>query len=283
MSFPWKKVKKTSVCELVKDHIRFHRNGGSPLIVETGFPTSLIDLFVKNRQRFIKPSKKKVAKSTLSSPSYLNLHLPFPMSPPSPATYTINKGSQLKGCQEKGERFDVDTNQVLIALVKIFLVVVLVLGAKNFVMGITMSACLFLFLEYSGEYLYKWLMPCVGAQRRILLTVQWVWRFIGGKMIELEEEEEQDDCVFEAQLQQKELANLHCSYMANQCVKEKTYESSRDRKLDEGMDSEGKEEELRTELLEFKKKKSHKSNMKSKMKKFLSKKFRKKISSMIVK
>ncbi|OIT18994.1 hypothetical protein A4A49_64815, partial [Nicotiana attenuata] len=124
MSFPWKKVKKTSVCELVKDHIRSHRNGGSPLIVETGFPTSLIDLFVKNRQRFIKPSKKKVAKSTLSSPSYLNLHLPFPMSPPSPATYTINKGSQLKGCQEKGERFDVDTNQVLIALVKIFLVVV---------------------------------------------------------------------------------------------------------------------------------------------------------------
>ncbi|XP_016443280.2 uncharacterized protein LOC107768659 [Nicotiana tabacum] len=244
-----------------KEHIRSHRNGGSPLIVETGFPTSLIDLFVKNRQRFIKPSKKKVAKSTFSSPSSLSLHLASPMAP---ATYTINKGSQLKGCQEKGERFDVDTNQVLIALVKIFLVVVLVLGAKNFVMGITMSAILLCFLEYS----YRWLIPCSGAKRRILFMVQWVWTFIGGKMIELEK----DDCVFKAP-----------SELANQGVKEKTYESSRDRKLDEGMDSERKEEELRSELLESKKKKSHKSNMKSKMKKFLSNKLRKKISSMIVK
>ncbi|XP_070051506.1 uncharacterized protein [Nicotiana tomentosiformis] len=268
MSFPWKKVKKTSICQLVKDHIRFHRNGGSPLIVETGFPTSLVDLFFKNRQRFIKPSKKKVAKPTLSSPSSLNLHLPFPMTPTSPATYTINKGSQLKD-----ERFDldedIDTNRLLISLLKIFLVVVLVLGAKNLLMGITMSAFLLFFLEYSGECLYRWLMPCAGAKRRILLMV---CRFIGGKMVELEK----DECVFKAPSLQEELAN--------QCIKEKTDESNWDSKLKcEGMDSKGKEEELRSELLESRKKKSHKSNMKSKMKKFLSNKFRKKISSMIVK
>ncbi|KAK4361359.1 hypothetical protein RND71_020311 [Anisodus tanguticus] len=259
MSFPWKKLKKTSISQLVKDHVRSR----TPLMVETGFPTSLVDLFVKNRQRFMKTSKKKrpspiVAEPHLSSPSSQSLPFPSPLAPPSPGSYTI-KMCPLKGCQEKGERIDldeaVDKNMVLIALLKIFLVVVLVLGTKKLALGITMSAFLLFFFEY-GE--------------------RSVWRFAGTKVVELDEE----DCFFKVSLSQEELGS--CDF-ANQIqethVKEKTDESSRGSKLKcEGMESKGnvmdKKEELTSDLLESKRKKSHKS----KMKRFLEKKFRRKVS-----
>ncbi|XP_060191729.1 uncharacterized protein LOC132621469 [Lycium barbarum] len=268
MSFPWKKLKKSSISQLVKDHVRSQ----TPLVVETGFPTSLVDLFVKNRQRFMKTSKKKrhpavVAEPPLSSLSSKSLPLPSPLAPPSPGGYTI-KRSQLKGCQEEGERIDldeaVDKNMVLIALLKIFLVVLLVLGTKNLALGITMSALLLFIFEYLGEHVYRLLMPCA---------------LVGAKMVELEEE----DCVFKAPLQQDELGS--CDF-ANQVqeihIKEKTDESSSGSKLKcEGMDSEGdlmeKKRELRSELSESKRKKSHKSEMKSKMKRFLAK-FRRKVN-----
>lgn len=244
MSFPWKKLKKTSISQLVKDHV----SSKTPLMVETGFPSSLVDLFVKNHQRFMKTCKKK-AEPHVSSLSSKSLPLKSsPLTPPSPGCCTIER-SQLKVYQEKGERIDldeaVDKNMVLIALVKIFLVVVLVLGTKKLVMGITMSAFLMYFFEYSGERVYGWLMPVAGAKRRILLMVEWVWRFSGAKMVESEEEK---DCVFTAPLQQEELSSS---------------ESTKDDNLIcEGMD-----------LLEPKRKKSQKS----KMKRFLSKKFRRNI------
>ncbi|XP_059288758.1 uncharacterized protein LOC132042152 [Lycium ferocissimum] len=268
MSFPWKKLKKTSISQLVKDHFRSR----TPLMVETGFPTSLVDLFVKNRRRFIKTSKKKrpssvVAKPHFNSPSQ-SLPLSSHMAPPLPASYKI-QGSQLKGCQEKGERIDldeaVDKNMVLIALLKIFLVVLLVLGTKNLALGITMSALLLFIFEYSGERVYRLFMPCA---------------LVGARMVELEEE----GCVFKAPLQQDELGS--CDF-ANQVqeihIKEKTDESSSGSKLKcEGMDSKGdvmeKKTELRSELLGSKREKSHKSGMKSKMKRFLAKKFRRKVN-----
>ncbi|XP_055804216.1 uncharacterized protein LOC129873195 [Solanum dulcamara] len=248
MSFPWKKLKKTSISQLVKDHVRSQ----TPLMVETGFPSFLVDLFVKNRRKFMKTSKKKRHPPVVAEP-----HLSSPSTPPFPGCCTIER-SQLKGCQEKDERFDldeaVDKNMVLIALLKIFLVVVLVLGTKKLVMGITISAFLLYFLEHSGECVYRWLMPVAGAQRKSLLVVQQVWRSSGVKMVELEEK----DCVFKVPLlQQEELSSS---------------ESSR-----EGMDSE-KKEELRNDLLESKRKKSQKS----KMKRFLAKKFRRKISNQMI-
>ncbi|KAK6797162.1 hypothetical protein RDI58_004864 [Solanum bulbocastanum] len=246
MSFPWKKLKKTSISQLVKDHIHSQK----PLMVETGFPSSLVDLFVKNRRKFMKTSKKKRAPPVVAEPPLSSL-----LTPPSPVCCIIER-SELKGCQEKDERFDldeaVDKNMVLIALLKIFLVVVLVLGTKKLVLGITMSAFLLYFFEYSGEHVYRWIMPVAGAQRSRLLTVQQVWRSSGIKMVELEEK----DCVFRTRLQQEEFSSS---------------ESSRyDNLICEGMDS--TEEELRSDLLESKRKKSQKS----KIKRFIAKKFRRK-------
>lgn len=253
MSFPWKKLKKTSISQLVKDHIHSQK----PLMVETGFPSSLVDLFVKNRRKFMKTSKKKRAPSVVAE-----LPLSSLSTPPSPVCCIFEK-SELKGCQEKDERFDldeaVDKNTVLVALLKVFLVVFLVLGTKKLVMGITMSAFLLYFIEYSGERVYRWIMTVAGAQRRSLLMVQQVWRSSGVEMVELEEK----DCVFKTRLQQEESSSS---------------ESSRyDNLIREGIDS--TEEESRShDLLESKRKKSQKS----KMKRFIAKKFKRKISNQVI-
>lgn len=61
MPFPWKKVKSTKISQFVNDHLHNSqkRRDGSSLVVETGFPTSLVDLFMKNREKLKKPSKKR--------------------------------------------------------------------------------------------------------------------------------------------------------------------------------------------------------------------------------
>lgn len=57
MSLPWKKTGVNRISRIVAD-IHPPKRGGS-LVVETGFPTSLVDLFVKNRDRMRKSKKKK--------------------------------------------------------------------------------------------------------------------------------------------------------------------------------------------------------------------------------
>lgn len=57
MPFPWKKAKGSRFSQLVAGHLHSSKRGGS-LVVETGFPTSLVDLFVKNRDRMKKSRKK---------------------------------------------------------------------------------------------------------------------------------------------------------------------------------------------------------------------------------
>ncbi|KAL4366908.1 hypothetical protein GQ457_05G025940 [Hibiscus cannabinus] len=58
MHFPWKKSKVARIARLVAGLHQSPKRGGS-LVVETGFPTSLVDLFVKNRDRLRKSSKRK--------------------------------------------------------------------------------------------------------------------------------------------------------------------------------------------------------------------------------
>ncbi|KAJ6293461.1 hypothetical protein OIU78_025441 [Salix suchowensis] len=60
MPLPWKKNKVSRFSRIVAD--LQSPKGGSSLVVETGFPTSLVDLFVKNRERLKKPTGKKKKK-----------------------------------------------------------------------------------------------------------------------------------------------------------------------------------------------------------------------------
>lgn len=68
MPLPWKKKSRTTrISRLVADLQSPAKHGGS-LVVETGFPTSLIDLFVKNRDRLRKSSKKSKQNQRLQHP-----------------------------------------------------------------------------------------------------------------------------------------------------------------------------------------------------------------------
>lgn len=95
---PWKKAKVTRISQLVAD-LQSPKHGGS-LVVQTGFPNSLIDLFVKNRDRLkTKPpsikkhntnknktkikKKKNINSIEVSDPEILPPASPPPPPPPS--------------------------------------------------------------------------------------------------------------------------------------------------------------------------------------------------------
>ncbi|KAL4627864.1 hypothetical protein ACB092_05G196400, partial [Castanea dentata] len=68
MPLPWKKQKGSRISRIVADLQSSPKRGGS-LVVQTGFPTSLIDLFVQNRDRLNKNKKKKKKKKQENSSS----------------------------------------------------------------------------------------------------------------------------------------------------------------------------------------------------------------------
>ncbi|XP_058196450.1 uncharacterized protein LOC131312583 [Rhododendron vialii] len=187
----WKKAAKCNrISKLVSDHIHSpHKRGGS-LVVETGFPTSLVDLFVKNRDRLKKPSKKKkksnqesipMPNSPSVSPVSENSELGLPSVRVNLASEKVNLvssdrfGNEIVEIEERGLVVDgggggggggevAAANSILVAILKTFLVVILALGTKQFVVGITMSAFLLLFMEYAGKHLGWLLKPSLDSQ-----------------------------------------------------------------------------------------------------------------------
>lgn len=148
MPFSWKnKTRRNRFSQLVTNHLQ-------STLVETGFPMSLIDLYVRNRGRFRKPFAKK--QSSSSSGSVLD---------------SINSSSGDSDCTETGETVDDDVvvvgskieqdksvelaklNPVFVAVLKVLLMMVLVFGTKRFTIVITLSAFLLLFLEFAVKLL----------------------------------------------------------------------------------------------------------------------------------
>ncbi|XP_030552389.1 uncharacterized protein LOC115756672 [Rhodamnia argentea] len=182
MPLPWKKSRVTRISRLVADLQSSPRRGGS-LVVETGFPTSLVDLFVKNRDRLRKPSRRKgepeleISDPVLTSP--LPAHLvvnpdplddpPPPPSGPEPAAEGAEAAAgawigavddEIGGDCVGGS----GKNRVFSAVFKVFVVVVLALSTKGLVIGVTMSAFLLLFLELVGKRVACLLRPCPDAR-----------------------------------------------------------------------------------------------------------------------
>ncbi|KAL2467423.1 ethylene-responsive nuclear protein/ethylene-regulated nuclear protein (ERT2) [Abeliophyllum distichum] len=199
MPFPWKKTKSSRISQLVNDHLQ-KRQGDSSLVVETGFPTSLVDFAIKNGDKLKKQSKKKREKPPLiplenehNDPVILQSSdiLPSPSFTPSssPSRCPLPSCSLLHpktrdfdevavGANESGVgRRVVCANGVAVAVVKVVLVVVFALGMKKFVVGITISAFLLIFLEYVGKNACGILNPCSDAQRRLRMIVQRIQRF----------------------------------------------------------------------------------------------------------
>ncbi|RYR12355.1 hypothetical protein Ahy_B04g069892 [Arachis hypogaea] len=166
MPFPWKKKKSpvTRISRIVAD---FHSpKRGSSLVVQTGFPTSLIDLFVKNRSRFAR-TKKRAPPEQISDPR------PPPPSPavtppPSPPILPPHAESprpdaaiqeEIKAAADggagAGEVIEFGSGNRVAAGVAVrwSLVVVMVLIAcvERLTVGITVSSLALLFLEYAAK------------------------------------------------------------------------------------------------------------------------------------
>ncbi|KAB2637146.1 hypothetical protein D8674_027680 [Pyrus ussuriensis x Pyrus communis] len=189
MPLPWKKTRANRISQFVAD-LQSPKRGGS-LVVQTGFPTSLIDLFFKNRDHLKKPSKKHKNKSKkresrvedrVDDRITLNCELgsgdlPILVKPNSPKVENLKPReadhgdeataveNRKKNCVVGGEDcIGGNWGPVLTAVMKMFVVVVLALSTKKLVVGVTLSAFLLLLLEYTGKHLALFLKPCSNAK-----------------------------------------------------------------------------------------------------------------------
>ena len=190
MPLPWNKSKSKSksgrISRFVSDLRQSPKRGGS-LVVETGFPTSLIDLFVKNRDRLNKSSSKRnnnnnsnkaqtqtvPTRRLVSSPPPPSL--PQKLDPPSEDL----AASKIEECLVAAENRDDSGNDhdsgnrrgggcvLMVVAVKIFMVAVLALSTKKLAAGITLSAFSLLFLER----VFTLLNLCPDAQVRFVTLI----------------------------------------------------------------------------------------------------------------
>ncbi|CAH2078419.1 unnamed protein product [Thlaspi arvense] len=201
MPLPWKKSKSGRISRFVSDLQQSPKHGGS-LVVETGFPTSLIDLFVKNRDRLKKSSSKRSSNNNKAQTQTAPIHSLPPRrrvsSPPPPVqrrrslpqkldTASVTEDPATSKIEESfvgggGSTFenrhgsDDDGNGgnrggggcvLMVVVVKVFVVAVLALSTKRLAVGITISAFALIFLELTVARVFTLLNLCPGAQVRL--------------------------------------------------------------------------------------------------------------------
>ncbi|PSS29016.1 DNA-directed RNA polymerase subunit beta like [Actinidia chinensis var. chinensis] len=211
MPLPWKKAKKCNrITQLVADHLNSPKHGG-PLVVETGFPISLVDLFVKNRDILKKSTKKKRINAKtpdpipiLSRPSSplcvppSSKHLNSPLGRFRNEVVVVEDADEQSGvvgddgCEENG--VVVGQKRILMVILKmVFVVFVLALATRKFVVGIMVTAFSPLFVEFAGKRLCRLVEPCADAQKSLRCFIERVVCIVGIK-----------DGVFEEAIQQEE-------------------------------------------------------------------------------
>ncbi|KAJ9691261.1 hypothetical protein PVL29_013436 [Vitis rotundifolia] len=193
MPLPWKNARVGRISRFVAD-LQSPKRGGS-LVVETGFPTSLIDLFVKNRDRLKKPRKRRsrVSDPVPQQPVEPQRRPESVQAPASSDSFSeirsveceeeeiggIDGGSLVDGVGEVEESVGRPSGRgVTVAVLKMSVVVILALGTKKLAVGITMSAFLLLFLEYAAKWVFGLLTPCSDAQIAIKSLIPKVFPFL---------------------------------------------------------------------------------------------------------
>ncbi|KAL5565090.1 hypothetical protein UlMin_028254 [Ulmus minor] len=126
MPLPWKKTKVTKISQIVAN-LQSPKHGRL-LVVKNGFPTSLIDLFINNRDCLKMPSMKNKKKSKKRNNSIL-----------------------VQWRHVVVEEF-VGGSFLFLVLLKNFAMVVLALSTKKLAVGITLLAFLLFCLEYLGNF-----------------------------------------------------------------------------------------------------------------------------------
>ncbi|XP_038893606.1 uncharacterized protein LOC120082488 [Benincasa hispida] len=200
---PWKTTRASRISQIVAD-LQSPKRGGS-LVVETGFPTSVVDLFVKHRDRLRKHSARRKLKKKLSKnefhDSIAQLSSSTPQSHPSEINSSGSLGScvlrgnleiedlkvldEARECRDRGCELIQDRtemcvvggdgaggNGVCLFVLKIFVVAVLALSAKKLVVGITLYAFLLFLLEFVGERAVRFLKPCTHGKVALRFLIQ---------------------------------------------------------------------------------------------------------------
>lgn len=157
MSLPWKKPKSGRLLRFMSEFQQSPKRGGS-LFVETGFPTSLIDLFFKNRDRLKKsPSKRfqRIERQIQTAPNASSL---------SSQDTILEKPSRIKTVRSKIENVNYKlaaekkhaiknsvcggSGAVILMAFKVLVVALLALSTKKkLTIGITLSAFALLLTE----------------------------------------------------------------------------------------------------------------------------------------
>ncbi|XP_051128538.1 uncharacterized protein LOC127249659 [Andrographis paniculata] len=182
MPFLWKRVKSAKISRLVNDHLHISqkRRDGSSLVVETGFPTSLVDLFIKNRDKLKKSSRKKCRSPHPPSPPHKDANdqviaeSPPPAliaglsDPPLDAPHSSNLAPSISGdsCETHvaGSGGGDASAGAKTVFLKMLLVVFIALVMKRLTVGITLSAFLLFFLEFLGKRGRRWLWTCSDSK-----------------------------------------------------------------------------------------------------------------------
>ncbi|XP_062012551.1 uncharacterized protein LOC133729100 [Rosa rugosa] len=233
MPLPWKKTRVGRISQMVAD-LQSPKKGGS-LVVQTGFPASLIDLFVKNRDRLRKQSKNnnkkknsekrsdfdsvdRVSDPIVSCSEKGSGDLSILAVPSSGEIENFTAGEDDHGVSEDtGSRISGETDagssgivvaesgrgscgdftSVFVAVAKVFAVVVLALCTTKFAVGITLSAFLLLFLECVGKHFSCLAKPGSNAKS----ALQYMAKRIGYAVLVLRSDvivkEKSDGVVFE--------------------------------------------------------------------------------------
>lgn len=174
MTFSWKKkIRRNGFSKLVAD-LQSPKHGGS-LVVETGFPTSLIDLYVRNRGRFCKSNANKQQsgndmngyngeceieddKCEIESVKRSEVESDEIIEEIEDEKHEIESVKYCEVESKKCGEIEVEKsvemaklNPVYAVLLKVLLMMVLVLGTKSLKFGITVSAFVLFLLELVGK------------------------------------------------------------------------------------------------------------------------------------
>ncbi|CAL9129800.1 Ethylene-responsive nuclear protein [Musa troglodytarum] len=190
-SNPWKKFRAGGgggggggVSRLLAE-LRPPEQGGS-LVVQTGFPTSLADLVVKNRGRLKKPSrKKKLPPSDLDS----SVATPVVATPSDdgarPGAAFVNRPAPVTECGRSSSLISTETDKkrlktglgFLLAMMSVL--VLLAIERKKLVVGITVSAFALRLLDSMSFRMLGFLKPCPEAKSRLNSVVVGGWDLEG--------------------------------------------------------------------------------------------------------
>ncbi|KAJ0980425.1 hypothetical protein J5N97_008680 [Dioscorea zingiberensis] len=154
MPSPWKKARINA--GLVRFISRIRSKRTESLVVQTGFPTSLADIVVKNHTRLRRPTGKQPQIPTTSQPDPPRITARSPRNSrrrPEPAAVECpDEGPIRSGVERRRSR-------VCVWAVKVVPLIALAIWGKRVVAGVTIWALILWALEMVGRWVYVGMKP----------------------------------------------------------------------------------------------------------------------------